>query len=221
MRPVTRGDAPPGVTKYEEMRLELIARLGYYCSYCEYPVEHIPHAEHIVPKDRYPAFRDRWDNLLVSCSYCNGKKGKTTPAPEKVDDHLWPHRDNTALAFDYANVIPIVAPALTGGVRDKAARLRGLVRLAVGDDERATKRAEVFRLAEDYFSRLRSTPDPALAREAIVDLAVSKGFFSVWMHVFASDALVRQALIHAFNGTARDCFDPVTTSPVPRPGGRV
>jgi hypothetical protein len=63
MRPVTRGDAPQGAKTYEEMRPTLIdERLGRHCSYCEFPVKHVPHAEYVIPKDRFPAWRDRWDN---------------------------------------------------------------------------------------------------------------------------------------------------------------
>ncbi len=64
-------------------------------------------------------------------------------------------------------------------------------------------------------------PDAALLRESVVDIARAIGFFSIWMEVFATDTLLRRALIDAFVGTAPDCFDPATTRPVPRPGGRL
>ncbi len=85
MRPVERGDAPPGATTFDEMRPTLLDRLGRYCSYCEYPVKHAPHGEHIIPKDKFPAWEHRWDNLAVACSWCNGHKGKDRPAPDRVD----------------------------------------------------------------------------------------------------------------------------------------
>jgi hypothetical protein len=46
-------------------------------------------------------------------------------------------------------------------------------------------------------------------------LAVSTGFFSIWMTVFAGDIDMRTRLIDAFSGT-RDsgCFDDKTTAPV-------
>ncbi|MEP7125333.1 MAG: HNH endonuclease signature motif containing protein [Byssovorax sp.] len=203
------------------MRPTLFDRLGHYCSYCEYPVRHVPHAEHVVPKDRFAEWRDRWDNLVVGCTYCNGRKGDKLPAPENVDQYLWPTRDNTARAFTYANVIPEVAPDLDPALHYKAAHLRGLVQLGVSDDDRANTRAETFIMAQRYFSKFAAAPDPALAREAIVNLAVATGFFSVWMEVFATDPAMRRGLIDSFIGTAQECFDPATTAPIPRPGGRL
>jgi len=203
------------------MRPTLLERVGRYCSYCEYPVRHVPHAEHVVPKDRFPEWRDRWDNLAVGCTYCNGHKGHELPRPEHLDDYLWPTRDNTARAFTYANVVPEVADGLSPLVRHQAAHLRGLVQLGIQEDERDKARAETFILAQRYFSQMRGAEDPVLLREAIVDLALAKGFFSVWMEVFASDQDMRRRLIDAFPGTAQDCFDRATSQPVARPGGRL
>jgi hypothetical protein len=220
MRPVTRGPAPEGAATYEEMRPTLFERLGRHCSYCELPVRHQPAAEHVVPKDRFRAWRDRWDNLLVGCSYCNSRKGDALPRPEDIDTYLWPTRDNTARAFTYVNVIPEVARDLAGPVAYLAAHLRGLVQLGV-HDERARARAAAFDMAQRYFSRKPTAPDPALFDEMFVSLALETGFFSVWMEVSASDPGIRRRLVAAFPGTAADCFDPATTAPVPRPGGRL
>jgi hypothetical protein len=203
------------------MRPTLLARLGCYCSYCEYPVKHSPQAEHIVPKKRFPARRDRWDNLLVSCTYCNTHKGSRLPPPDRLDEYLWPDRDNTALAFTYSNVIPEIAHHVQGTVRNQAALLRGLVKLSLPDDERAKERAAIFAEARSWLSKMSAAPDAELMREAIVGLAHAKGFFSVWMEVFAADPEIRRRLIEKFAGTARDCFDPVTTLPITRPGGRI
>lgn len=220
MRPVTRGAAPPGTTTYEEMRPTLLARLGRYCSYCEFPVQHGPHAEHIIPKDLYEAHRDDWCNLLVACSYCNGHKGKTRPAPHAVDEYLWPTRDNTARAFHYRDVIPQVDSTLARPHQALAARTRGLVQLGLPDDERARRRAAAHQLAQRYLHRLPTSPDRTLAEDAVVDLAVASGFFSVWMEVFAAHPAIRRRLIDAFPGTAQDCYD-AHALPQPRPGGRV
>lgn len=223
MRPVERGLAPTGATTYEEMRPTLFARIGQYCSYCEFPVMHQPHAEHIVPKDRYPTWRDRWDNLLVACSWCNGHKGDALPAPQNLSDYLWPSTDNTARAFEYTNVVPRVARAIPVAMQTKAARTRGLVKLgaAGADDPREKKRAETFILAQSFHARMQHAPNRALVEDAIVALALAQGFFSTWMEVFASDIPMRRRLIAAFVGTPQGCFDPVTTQPVQRPGGQV
>jgi hypothetical protein len=217
--PVERGDAPVGPTTYEEMSPTLFDRLGKYCSYCEFPVVHVPHAEHIVPKKRFTAHRNLWTNLLVACSYCNAKKGHQRPPPEDVDAYLWPTRDNTSRAFEYPSGVPRVAAGVMEPARTMAAKLRGLVQLAVTSDARWKERAAVFAQAEGYRAKLTSAPDPTLLREALVDLAVAKGFFSVWMEVFAGDVPLRRALIKAFTGTASSCFS-ASTSPIERPGGR-
>ncbi len=221
MRPVKRGDAPPGATTYEKMRQPLRDALGEYCSYCEFPVAHAAHTQHAIPKDQFHEWRDRWDNLLISCQWCNSHKPKKIPAPETVDDYLWPTRDNTARAFSYANVIPEVSEALTGEVRNKAARLRGLVQLGHPSDKRAKKRAEAFSLARHYFSRLATSADPDFVRDSIVGMAKAMGFFSVFMEVCRTDPSLRRSLIKEFKGTAPDCYHPETTLPVQRPGGRL
>lgn len=204
----------------DEMRPELLRRLGRYCSYCEYPVAHLPHAEHIIPKDRFPAWRDRWDNLLVACSWCNGHKGDELPTPDTVDAYLLPHRDNTMRAFVYSNRVPEVSPTLAVQAREMAARTRGLVRFDVHDD-RTVERDKTFVMALRYSERLRVQPGNTLLRETIEDLARAQGFFSIWMLVFDDDVEMRQRFIHAFVGTSTDCFDAQTTLPVPRPGGRI
>jgi len=66
--------------------------------------------------------------------------------------------------------------------------------------------------------------DPAhqLLRNAIVRQALAKGFFSVWMTVFAGDQDMRSRLVAAFAGTMDSgCFDTQGTlvSPAPNHDG--
>jgi len=220
MRPVQRGAPPHGATTYEQMRPTLLTRLGSYCSYCEYPVKHVPHAEHIIPKGRYPTYRNRWDNLLVACTYCNGYKSKKLPTSATLNDYLWPTCDNTARAFTSENVYPRLPDGLIEPARTLAAKLYGLVRLSLPNDDRAKERAEVYVLAQRWYAALQTAPAPGLLRQAIVDLAVVKGFFSIWMEIFAGDPVMRHALISAFPGTATNCFN-AATAPIARPGGRL
>ena len=221
MRPVERGTAPDGAITYEEMGPTLRDRIGRYCSYCEFPVKHLPHTEHIVPKGAFPALRDRWDNLLIGCALCNSRKPKRLPRPQDLPEYLWPTTDNTARAFTYVNVIPEVLASLQGPLRIKAARLRGLAQLSVPDDDRAKERARVFAKAKYVRDGLAHQTSNVSLREAIVDLALAEGFFSVWMEVFAADLTMRLDLIAKFVGTAPNCFDPTTTRPTPRPGGQL
>jgi len=47
------------------------------CAYCEDTLlNHFKHIEHYRPKDIYYWLAFSWDNLLLSCEYCNVNKGK-------------------------------------------------------------------------------------------------------------------------------------------------
>jgi hypothetical protein len=45
------------------------------------------------------------------------------------------------------------------------------------------------------------------ARELVIEVAKSRGFFSVWMTVFENYPEVKKELIQLFPGTAICCFD--------------
>lgn len=95
MRPVNRGSVPKrpdGSPYYYEnygaLRLNLIVRLGEYCSYCEVPLGVDLAVEHMVAKSLSLKEVD-WDNLLLACTNCNSRKG------DKVNDanfnnYYWP-----------------------------------------------------------------------------------------------------------------------------------
>lgn len=59
-------------------------------------------------------------------------------------------------------------------------------------------------LAETYRTRYLNG---VLLLESIVEMAQTKGFWSVWFTVFDGIDEVRQALIAAFPGTSAECFD--------------
>ena len=98
MRPVNKGKSPyQKINDYSEALPYLEKRLGGYCSYCEFPIKHVPEVEHIASKAN-GGDRTDWNNLLLGCKYCNTRKGKKTSL-EDVDEYIWPDRDNTALAY--------------------------------------------------------------------------------------------------------------------------
>ena len=53
MRPVDKGQAPDiRFKKYQDAEPYLEERLGACCSFCEYPIQHVPEVEHKEAKKR-------------------------------------------------------------------------------------------------------------------------------------------------------------------------
>lgn len=76
MRPVDKGEEPKEkYAKYQDAEKLLEQRIGAYCSFCELPIVHVPEVEH---REAKAAGGDllAWKNLLLSCKYCNTRKGK-------------------------------------------------------------------------------------------------------------------------------------------------
>ena len=227
MRPVTRGASPQtsDFTDYRDAYEPLLARLGPYCSYCERRIATNLAVEHIQPKDedRYPELEGRWDNYLLACVNCNSTKGSKDVRPGLI---YLPDRDNTFAAFHYYQD-GAVQPAQSGDAMATATlELTGLdkpIRQVFDENgrliasDRIGQRMEAWLKAMLAKDRLRRNPNPEL-EDSIVDWALSEGFFSVWMRVFADVPHMRQRFIKAFPNTAADCFDPLSTAPVsPRP----
>lgn len=84
MRPVYKGEAPyETIGKYQEAEPYLEERLGPYCSFCELRIIHVPEVEHIEAKAEGGSLTD-WNNLLLSCKYCNTRKGTKVKKDEKT-----------------------------------------------------------------------------------------------------------------------------------------
>ena len=59
MRPVDKGEEPKEkYSKYQEAEKILEERIGAYCSFCEFPIMHVPEVEH------------REENFLHGRIYC-------------------------------------------------------------------------------------------------------------------------------------------------------
>lgn len=105
MRPINKGTSPyREISNYSEALPYLERRIGVYCSYCEFRIDHVPEVEHISSKSK-GGDRTDWNNLLLACKYCNSRKSKKTSADD-IEEYLWPDTDNTAIAFSYENGIP-------------------------------------------------------------------------------------------------------------------
>lgn len=47
MRPVDKGKAPDiTFNEYQDAESHLEERIGPYCSYCEFPIKHVPEVDH-------------------------------------------------------------------------------------------------------------------------------------------------------------------------------
>lgn len=215
MRPVCRGDAPRAYARYQDAIGDLEDRLDNFCSYCERRFLANLAVEHVAPKSLEKARETDWTNFLLGCVNCNSAKG---PTPTNENEFLWPDRDNTLRAIAYSpGGLVQVEPSLQGPLSTKAKNLIQLVgldrhpgqpigRQPADRDKRYMHREAVWKLAESK-RHVLMTNDNEAYRDALKDLAMYSGFFSVWMTVFSTDKDMRRRFISAFKGTALDCFD--------------
>lgn len=234
MRPVDRGAVPQEgaqdkvYAEYPYARADLIERLGDYCSYCERQLETHCAIEHVQPKKGsggQPHLAVAWDNFLLACVNCNATKGHQ---PITLQNYFWPDADNTFRAFTYSlgGVVAINQAELSTAeiqIARDTMELTGFHRQPADDpqmkDRRWSSRRTVWDVAEESFNNLQIHDSPAMRRQ-IVLTALGRGYFSVWMTVFATDANMKLAFIREFPGTDPSCFDP-NGNPVPRPNGQI
>lgn len=228
MRPVERGPAPRTYAKYDDAIRDLRTRIGGYCSDCERQLPVNLAVEHIVPKDLHPELETEWTNFLLACTNCNSVKGSQDI---NIENYLWPHLDNTFLAFIYScgGFVQLVSN-LSEEQRSKAQALLNLVGLQrhqspgwdnpTSKDKRWQQREEIWATAEKSLELFEKLDRVEEAKEQVLIAAQSYGFFSVWMAVFENHPEVRKGLIQRFIGTAPTCFDP-DGKPLNRPGGNI
>ena len=222
MRPVEKGPWPPDPANptlpkkyapFDQAKDDLIAALGEYCSFCEWEQPYSSLAvEHVQAKKYrdaagvaiYAHLSESWENFLLACRHCNSIKGNQNVA---LPGNYMPHLTNTWHCFvlgpgGIVEVNPhLAAPALAAA--ETLMKLVGLDRRPghprySPKDRRWEKRFNAWQLAEQY------EPEYAAGRitvQTVCDLAVPRGFWSVWMTVFAAHPLVQQALVVAFQGT--------------------
>ncbi|SFR87673.1 HNH endonuclease signature motif containing protein [Anaeromicropila populeti] len=88
MRPVNKGKSPyTSIGDYHDAEPFLGSTIGYFCSYCEFPIIHVPEVEHKESKNSGGALTD-WDNLLFGCKYCNARKKEKVKKGEH-DKWIW------------------------------------------------------------------------------------------------------------------------------------
>lgn len=218
MRPVNKGDAPKvGLKKYQDAEPYLENRIGPYCSFCELPLQHVPEVEHKESKSKGGEELE-WGNFLLSCKYCNTRKGDIVKKGD-LEQYLWPDTDDTFHAFNYEEDLPRVNVEYLNQKADgscqKAVNLLKLVKL----DNRPAKNERDRR----FFARNEAKNNALMSREGwlsmetpldrdtyletIVMLAKASGFFSVWMTVFKDIKVVKRALLNSFPGTRKEYFE--------------
>jgi uncharacterized protein (TIGR02646 family) len=224
MRPVERGSAPRIYAQYGDAIEDLKSRLGSYCSYCERQVAASLAVEHVIPKSLHPELEKEWDNFLLGCINCNSLKGDRAV---EIQNFIWPDRDNTLLPFVYSKGGFVrLADNLNNDRKTKAQALLDLVGLqrhpAQGwvkpakKDKRWQNREESWAIAERCRDLFESLEKADAARDLVLEVAKSNGFFSVWVTVFNNYPDIKRELIRLFPGTATSCFDP-EGKPIDRP----
>lgn len=216
MRPIDKGEAPETeFKKYQDAGPYLEKRIGAYCSYCEFPLDHVPEVEHKEAKARGGNVLE-WKNLLLSCKYCNTRKGTKVGAGDK-GKYLWPDEDDTfhPFLYDKTGVPKLNEEYLREQgeeVRQKAVNLYNLLKLGEmptlkNKDRRFWKRNEARTCAlrnKARWEKVKQSPQRALFLDGIAEVAKNTGFFSTWMDVFQDDLEVKEVLVHAFVGTRRE-----------------
>lgn len=216
MRPVDKGAAPElAFNKYQDAEPYLEERIGPYCSYCELHIQHVPEVEHKEARSR-GGDELQWDNLLLTCKYCNTRKGAEVAKGDK-DKYLWPDEDDTFHAFSYEGDIPKLNEEYLEeageDVRERADRLYRLLKLdnipirPTDKDRRYLARSEARNNAlssKAGLMKIRDSKDKEEYLDLAIRLAKSGGFFSVWMEVFKDDSEIQERLITAFKGTRRE-----------------
>ncbi|MEW6996233.1 HNH endonuclease [Colwelliaceae bacterium BS250] len=230
MRPVNKGRDLGDFSPYNNAQQPLISRLGENCSYCERWIAGGIHVEHKKPKGKYPNLKLKWTNFLLACGNCNSSKGSDRL---NLVDYVWPDSENTLRAFKYESEGRILPSTGFGGILDQRIedtwKLLGLNRhpdstvagfvIPTAKDKRWVHRKVEWQKATDNKARLLRN-DTVDFREMVVDIAVSRGMFSIWYTVFSDDKDMKSRLILRFDNTERLCFDD-EYDPIARPNGQI
>lgn len=225
MRPIEKGINNKTFNQYKDAKGDLIDRLGEYCSYCERKLNASLAVEHVQPKSLHPERRLEWDNFLLACVNCNSSK---LAADIRLEDYLWPDKDNTFQAFVYKEGGLITVNDKLDVKQKKCAQnilaLAGLQKRprlndSKGSDRRWRHRLEAWDTATASLDDLLKDDTEPL-RKCIVRLAAANGHWSIWMTVFKDDRDMLKRFIESFPGTSKGCFDE-SGAPIPRKGGIV
>ena len=235
MRPIDKGNIPKiegidkAVADYKEWRGDLLSRIGNYCSYCNMPLHDIPQVEHVIPKNPKAGIKKgsllAWDNMLLACGACNRAKSNKSISKES---HYIPDINNTHLIYDYVVrfinhlkkgtqivCIPFPKKNLTEQQKAKAQNTIELLKLNESSynnkttDLRSKFRFETWYLANSLWRTAWNNWGSQKANNFIpllIEMAKSKGFFSIWYDAFKDVSEIKKALIDGFLGTDLKSF---------------
>jgi hypothetical protein len=244
MRPIDKGSCPQidgtdkTVADYKDWRADLIARIGYYCVYCNMALSHQLHIEHVVPKVPLPGHAAgnllAWDNMLLACEKCNRAKSNEN-SNETI--HYLPEYQNGLLVFS-ANTTALRADALLvepqAGL-SAAQQIKALATIGLFEWQNVDTRGAIvdIRWLKRYnvqievlaarnlleMAKLSPTYDADLAGRLVATQASGGGFFMLWFHEFINEPEVLRWLIHPdlFPGVKQSCFEPITHLPINNP----
>lgn len=203
MRSIDKGTTALTFTHWNQARDLLVAKIGWYCSYCEMGVSQLIAVEHVVPRDNGGAELD-WENFVLSCVYCNSRKLARNLSRA---GYLWPDLDNTDLAFLYNKTEGVIAhPGPTLAVADatidltKLHQMPGSAHPPTAKDSRWIHRLRAWLRAERCLAIWQAHPQPHTA-ELIGMVAAEIGFYSIWTTVFAAEAVALPIIKGGFPGT--------------------
>ncbi len=212
MRPIDKGICPYKTIKhYQDAEQYLEKKIGRYCSFCEMRIDNSPAVEHKESKNSGGALTE-WNNLLLSCVYCNSRKSEKIKKGE-LYKWIWPDQDN---AYEKSKKI-FDDLALDYFPENK----KGEVKKLKCKDRRWQIRLEALQVAEEakkIWKMCETESEKENQKWNILNMAKGYGFFSVWMMIFEEDAEIKNALIDVFPGTSKECFDQ-NGSPIRREKG--
>ncbi len=236
MRPINKGNCPVdnngnliSVTEYGQWRSHLIARIGYYCAYCNMPLSHSLQVEHVSPKNppvgTVPGSALDWDNMLIACGPCNNAKDNT---PIDLSKFYFPENHNTLLPFEHiihtTNSIHAIVKEATTLNPVQAQKAKDTIELTKLDqidlrdkvvDIRTIKRRDALTMIQQsflLFQQIKVNQPNRIVQTADYLALVAKGygFFGHWFRTFKNEPEVIRALLNnnTIPGTATNCFDP-------------
>lgn len=222
MRPVDKGMQHKTYERYQDASKDLTNRLGFMCSYCEMNISNLPAVEHVKPKSKNPALKNKWSNFLISCTYCNSAKS------DRNDDrkgYFFPDECNTAYIFRWSKD-KVVEPNASLSISEKliAENTIDLLKLNLTSlqarklnrkTNRENLREQAWSTAElqlDYFKQICSVlakKDNAdeLIRKCAKSIAVGiDHHVSIYMKVFEDEPVMLNEIINCSKGIRKSCF---------------